>query len=229
MSDPRLSALMITSLGTLNKPQWRLLWGTLKGYFLIAPRPRCAYPTQSKPLKIILDIRYQDAIMSPTGRCDSTRPCSPCPPATRSFQLPQNHQVPPRYSLADPPSLVSPLFPACSTLFQRARILMIPQPLAFLCFHILTRSFARSKNSTLLFSSASALFAQNTRGGGEPYPTEVKPKPATGRTAAGPFQFEKTLRNKRTTSANAWSVASGSKRGPSSRVKACSAGYSNVL
>ena len=63
MSDPRLSALMILSLGTLNKPQWRLLWGTLKGYFLIAPRPRSAYPTQSKPLKIILDIRYQHAIM----------------------------------------------------------------------------------------------------------------------------------------------------------------------
>ena len=43
------------------------------------------------------------------------------------------------------------------------------------------------------------------------------------------FQLWKTLRNKRTISANAWSVASGSKRGPSSRVKACSAGYRSVL
>ena len=43
------------------------------------------------------------------------------------------------------------------------------------------------------------------------------------------FQVLKTLRNKRTVSANARSVASGSKRGPSSRVKACSAGYRTVL
>jgi hypothetical protein len=42
------------------------------------------------------------------------------------------------------------------------------------------------------------------------------------------FQLWKTLRNKRIVSANARSVASGSKRGPSSRVKACSAGYSRV-
>jgi hypothetical protein len=26
---------MIPSLGTLNKPQWRLLWGNLKAYFII--------------------------------------------------------------------------------------------------------------------------------------------------------------------------------------------------
>jgi len=62
-----------------------------------------------------------------------------------------------------PPSLVSPLFPACSTLFQRARISMIPRALAFLCFHILAHSLALSKNSTPLFSCDSALFAQNTR------------------------------------------------------------------
>ncbi len=43
------------------------------------------------------------------------------------------------------------------------------------------------------------------------------------------FQFWNTLRNNPTISANARSVASGSKRGPSSRVNACSAGYSNVL
>ncbi len=43
------------------------------------------------------------------------------------------------------------------------------------------------------------------------------------------LQLKKTVRNKRIISAKARSVASGSKRGPSSRVKACSAGYSNVL
>src|SRR5258708_34229449 len=43
------------------------------------------------------------------------------------------------------------------------------------------------------------------------------------------FQVLKTLRSKRTVSANARSVASGSKRGPSSRVKAGSAGYRSVL
>ena len=32
---PKLSALMIPSLGTLNKPQRRLLWGNLKAYFMI--------------------------------------------------------------------------------------------------------------------------------------------------------------------------------------------------
>src|ERR1700741_5086635 len=35
MSDPKLLALMIPSLGTLNKPQWRLLWGNPKGHFMI--------------------------------------------------------------------------------------------------------------------------------------------------------------------------------------------------
>src|SRR5882757_4137975 len=43
------------------------------------------------------------------------------------------------------------------------------------------------------------------------------------------FQVLKTLRNKPTISPNARSVASGSKRGPSSRVKACSAEYRSVL
>jgi len=169
--------------------------------------------------------------MCAISRHDSTRLCAPCPPATRSFQLPQNPQVPRHYFLANPPALVSPLFPASSTLFQRARISMIPRPLAFLCFHILTRSFALGQDSTLLFSCASALFAQNTRVGGVPcsHGRSSNPKPATNRIARGPFQFGKTLRNKRTISANARSVASGSKRGPSSRVKACSAGYSNVL
>ena len=32
MSDPKLSALMIPSLGTLNKPQWRLLWRNPRGF-----------------------------------------------------------------------------------------------------------------------------------------------------------------------------------------------------
>ncbi len=33
MLDPKLLALMIPSLGTLNKPQWRLLWGKPEGVF----------------------------------------------------------------------------------------------------------------------------------------------------------------------------------------------------
>jgi hypothetical protein len=110
MSDPKLLALMIPSLGTLNK--WRLLWRNLKAYFMIQLPGRTAWgfvfepssstssttrtsatpttplrveqagfspppaskrhPTQSKPLKIILDIRYQYAIMPPISRNDST-------------------------------------------------------------------------------------------------------------------------------------------------------------
>jgi catechol 2,3-dioxygenase-like lactoylglutathione lyase family enzyme len=42
-------------------------------------------------------------------------------------------------------------------------------------------------------------------------------------------QSRKTLRNRRIISTNARSVISGSKRGPSSRVKACSVGYSSVV
>jgi hypothetical protein len=33
MSDPKLLTLMIPSLGTLNKPQWRFLWGKPEGIF----------------------------------------------------------------------------------------------------------------------------------------------------------------------------------------------------
>src|SRR5260370_9917520 len=43
MSDPKLLALMIPSLGALNKPQWRLLWGNLKGYFMIQFPGRTAW------------------------------------------------------------------------------------------------------------------------------------------------------------------------------------------
>jgi DNA-directed RNA polymerase subunit RPC12/RpoP len=46
--------------------------------------------------------------------------------------------------------------------------------------------------------------------------------------AAESLQLKKTVWNKRIISANARAVASGSKRGPSSRVNACSAGYNNV-
>src|SRR5260370_37835511 len=43
MSYPKLLALMIPSLGTLNKPQWRLLWGNLKAYFMIQFPARTAW------------------------------------------------------------------------------------------------------------------------------------------------------------------------------------------
>ena len=87
----------------------------------------------------------------------------------------------------------------------------------------------QQKLNSFIFMRFRTLCAKHP-GWGYPAPTEVKPearhKPGCMRE---PFQFGKTLRNKRTISANARSVASGSKRGPSSRVKACSAGYSNVL
>ena len=49
MSDPKLSAPMIPSLGTLNKPQWRLLWGNLKAYFMIQFPARTAWGFVSVP------------------------------------------------------------------------------------------------------------------------------------------------------------------------------------
>ncbi len=49
--------------------------------------------------------------------------------------------------------------------FQRVRISLIPQGLAFLCFHTLAHSFALSKNSTRFFSTASALFTKKHGGG----------------------------------------------------------------
>jgi hypothetical protein len=85
----------------------------------------------------------------------------------------------------------------------------------------------QQKLNSFIFTRFRALCAKH-RGWGYPAHTEVQSPPRAGLPAA-PFQFEKALRNKRTISANAKSVASGSKRGPSSRVKACSAGYSNVL
>ncbi len=186
MSDPRLSALMIPSLGPLNKPQWRLLWGTLKGYFLIAPRPRSAYPTQSKTLKIILDIRYQDAIISPTSRYDSTRLCSPCPPARRFLQLPKQ-----------PPSLVSPLFPACSALFQRARVPMIPRPSSVPLFSYTCALFCpQQKLNSFIFMRFRALYAKHPGWGDDPTSHGGTLNPPRAGLPAAPFQLEKTLRNK---------------------------------
>src|SRR4029077_9617435 len=120
MSDPKLSALMIPSLGTLDKPQWRLLWENLKGYFMIHLRGK--------------------------------------------------------------------------------------------------RRGASSSNSKQRIGAD----WQTT------YPPRLHPFGAE-RCLHDSLQATKTVRNKRIISANARSVASGSKRGPSSRVKACSAGYSSVL
>jgi len=47
------------------------------------------YPPVSKPLKVMLDIRYQYAIMASLSRHCRSVPPEPCSPATRSFPLPQ--------------------------------------------------------------------------------------------------------------------------------------------
>ena len=88
---------------------------------------------------------------------------------------------------------ITALFSAGLQLFKRVHISLIPKTLAFLCFHTLAHSFAFSKDSTLLFSCDSELFAQNTRGGGALF--------------LEPFQFGKTLRNKPIISANARGAA----------------------
>jgi len=218
---------MILSLGTLNKPQWRLLWGTLKGYFLIAPRPRSAYPTQSKPLKIILDIRYQHAIMHAiTIRFY---------PAQRTMLARQAVLLTPsNFSGSTPLLSCQPAFarkPFVSSLFHTLLESAHPHDSTAFSIPLFSYTYAlfctQQKLNSFIFIRFRTLCAKHPGWG--PYTHGGEPKPATSRIAAGPFQFEKTLRNKRTVSANARSVASGSKRGPSSRVKACSAGYSNVL
>ncbi len=72
-------------------------------------------------------------------------------------------EIPPGVALASP-TLGLPHPQA----FQRfLQLSPIPYPLSF---HILAHSFALTKNSTLLFSSASALFAKNHPGWGEVQP-----------------------------------------------------------
>jgi hypothetical protein len=64
--------------------------------------------------------------------------------------------------------LVTPLYPKRigrgATLFARLRINIIPWDLPFLCFRTLRHSFALCNPPTLLPSTVSALFHQNTRG-----------------------------------------------------------------
>src|SRR6266849_4819794 len=55
------------------------------GHFPVPTQQTPRYPAASKPLIIILDIRYQYAIMVLLRRHDSSVPCEPCSPATRSF------------------------------------------------------------------------------------------------------------------------------------------------
>jgi len=43
MSDPKPLTLIIQSMRFLNKPQWRLPWGNLKGYFMIQFPGRTAW------------------------------------------------------------------------------------------------------------------------------------------------------------------------------------------
>ena len=83
MSDPTLLALMIPSLGTLNKPQWRLLWGNLKAYFMIQfpARTACGF------------------VSAPSSSTFSTTPTSASPRRPRSPLQHQGrpvHLLPPR-------------------------------------------------------------------------------------------------------------------------------------
>src|SRR6266849_5822659 len=65
----------------------------------------------------------------------------------------------------------------------RTSIAYPPFPIPYsLSFHTLAHSFACTKNSTLLFSSDSALFAQNNRGGGGCCSRALRP-PRSGRGA----------------------------------------------
>jgi hypothetical protein len=54
--------------------------------FLTRPSAQAlGYPAESEPLKVILDILYQYAIIALLGRQDSPPPFQPCPSATQSF------------------------------------------------------------------------------------------------------------------------------------------------
>ena len=70
------------------------------------------------------------------------------------------------------PTPVTPLATVGSTLFQRARISMIPRSLAFLCFHMLTRSFASSKTQPFYFQAFRRSLDKTPGGGGV-----LSPKP----------------------------------------------------
>src|SRR6266581_7579218 len=63
-------------------------WETLGHLKLPLSQMRC-YLSASKPLKVILDIRYPYAIMASLSRHCPSVPSELCVPATRSFPLPQ--------------------------------------------------------------------------------------------------------------------------------------------
>src|SRR6266700_2558415 len=66
----------------------RQKWETLGHLKLPLSQMRC-YLSASKPLKVILDIRYPYAIMASLSRHCPSVPSELCVPATRSFPLPQ--------------------------------------------------------------------------------------------------------------------------------------------
>src|ERR1700690_4141057 len=71
------------------------------------------------------------------------------------------------------PALSILAFRLSTALSARVRINIIPKPLALLCFHTLTHSFALAKALSPVVSIPSTLFAQNTRGGVYPPPLSL--------------------------------------------------------
>ena len=70
MSDPTLLALMIPSLGTLNKPQWRLLLGNLTAYFMIQFPGRTAWASfSSRVLQHLQPPQLRQSHQQPNNRC----------------------------------------------------------------------------------------------------------------------------------------------------------------
>jgi hypothetical protein len=101
--------------------------------------------------------------MLPCSMLSSQTSLSPDPhPHFSTLPLPSVNSV---------PSALKSLFAASPThrsplVFAGVRIDIIPWDSFFLCFHTLTHSFAPCNPATPFRSIGSALFAQNTRGGG---------------------------------------------------------------
>ncbi len=109
--------------------------------------------------------------LSPNSRICHTSENSPVSPIIATD--PKTHfskscichtsDIPPAVTLASPTTRL----PRPQAFQRFLQLSPIPYPLSF---HILAHSFALTKNSTLLFSSASALFAKNHPGWGEVQP-----------------------------------------------------------
>src|SRR5580693_1312042 len=91
-------------------------------------------------------------------------------PAPQPLRETPVHSASPRCLLRALSILASRLQTALSA---RVRINIIPKPLAFLCFHTLTHSFALRKTLSAVVSTSSTPFAQNTGGGVYPSPPSL--------------------------------------------------------